>query len=445
MILKTFADAVSYILTYIPQTSDTTFPGLLGWQRTQNIMERLGNPQDKVKVIHVAGTSGKGSTCTLISTILQSQGATVGLNLSPHIIDIRERIQINGSLVSQDEFVQYLNSIVAVIEETRNTRYGKPTYFDVVTALAFTVFADKNVDYAVIETGLGGLLDGTNVVTRADKVAVITKIGLDHMAILGNTEEKIAQQKAGIIQYKNPVFTTTQRNEVLSVFQNEVAKKQTVLSISQHPQTVQNTQEGIVFDYKGIQWNIHNLEVGLFGDFQAENASLALQVCEFISQRDSLPFNEASLRRKLQMIRFPGRFEEKTISSKTVILDGAHNPQKMNAFVTGIQHRYPGKKFHILLACKSGKDIEEIVPILLPVSEHIILTTFSNNGNDLIHTSTTPQDLAAVLKKHDFNSYEIIVDLKTAIQKVLSDEHEYIITGSLYLIGEAAPLIQSDN
>ena len=444
MVLKSFPEAVAYILAQIPQTKEMTFPGELGWERTKDIMNRLGNPQNSLKIVHVAGTSGKGSTCTLISTILQSQGFTVGLNLSPHIVDIRERVQINNALIDREAFVKYLNSIIPVIEETRQTRFGNPTYFDVITALAFTAFADKNVDYAVIETGLGGLLDGTNVITRQDKTAVITKIGLDHMSVLGSSEEIIAVQKAGIIHSGNKVFTIEQKPSVEQVFTQKAQEMNAQITIVPEPKEVMVTADGISFDFEAGNWKLPSLHIGLKGDFQAENAALALNVCKYILERERIQLNEAALRKYLTSVQFGGRFEERTYKGQTIILDGAHNPQKMRAFITALKHRYPQSKHTIVLACKEGKDIGEMIPILLPVAGHIILTTFNNSGNDLIHTSTDPGQLAQILEDNSFSSYEIIPDLRNVLKRIEREPGSYVITGSLYLIGEVAALIQAE-
>ena len=192
--IRTIGEALATLHTYIPA------PGMMAknytLDRMQQLMALLGHPQDSYKSIHIAGTSGKTSTAYFVSGLLQTAGAKVGLTVSPHIQSITERIQINGEPIADDLFVHYLNMLLAKLEDSAIT----PTYFELLVALAFLVFREEDVDYAVIETGLGGLLDGTNVITRQDKVCVITDIGLDHTDVLGATVEEIALQKAGIVQ-----------------------------------------------------------------------------------------------------------------------------------------------------------------------------------------------------------------------------------------------------
>lgn len=193
MSINNFKQAEEFLASHIPKTTSTIFPGEVGLNRAKDFLHLLGDPQEKLKIIHVAGTSGKGSTCYLISSLLESQGFKVGLHQSPHLTDVTERFQINNQNISKEDFVDYLNKIIPAIEKIKHI-----TYFEILVGLAFYIFNDKKVDYAVMETGLGGWYDGTNVVSRPDKLSVITKIGLDHTAILGETIEKIALQKAMI-------------------------------------------------------------------------------------------------------------------------------------------------------------------------------------------------------------------------------------------------------
>lgn len=221
MILHTFKQAEIYLASHVPKTSSTTFPGEVGLRRAKQFMQLLGNPQEKLKIIHVAGTSGKGSTCYLISSLLASQGFKIGLHQSPHLTDVTERFQISGRNISQKEFVFYLNKIIAVVEKIKNI-----TYFEILVGMAFYIFAEKNVDYAVMETGLGGRYDGTNVVFRSDKLSVLTRIGLDHTNILGKTIEKIAFQKAMIINKNSQAISIDQERKAENVIRDVVNKRQ---------------------------------------------------------------------------------------------------------------------------------------------------------------------------------------------------------------------------
>ncbi len=219
--IDSFAKAKKYLFTHIPTVSPQKFPGELGLKRAKYLLQLIGNPQEKLRVIHVAGTSGKGSVCFYISRLLQASGFKVGLHISPHLVNVRERCQINNKLIDEKTFYQSLNKIVPYVDQVTQSKYGKPTYFEILVALVFSIFSQQKVDYAVIETGLGGLLDGTNVVSRKDKLCVLTKIGFDHMAILGNTLTQIARQKAGIIQKNNPVISIDQQTSVKKVIEKK--------------------------------------------------------------------------------------------------------------------------------------------------------------------------------------------------------------------------------
>lgn len=219
--IDSFAKAKKYLFDHIPTASPQKFPGELGLKRTKYLLQLIGNPQEKIKIIHVAGTSGKGSVCFYISRLLQTSGFKVGLHISPHLVDVRERCQINNKLIDEKTFYQSLNKIVPYVDQVTKSKYGKPTYFEILVALVFSIFSQRKVDYAVIETGLGGLLDGTNVVSRKDKLCVLTKIGFDHMTILGNTLTQIARQKAGIIQKNNQVISINQQTSVKKVIEKK--------------------------------------------------------------------------------------------------------------------------------------------------------------------------------------------------------------------------------
>src|SRR3989339_1709335 len=224
IMIKTFKQAEAFLALHIPKTSTQTFPGELGLNRAKYFLHLLGNPQEKLKIIHVAGTSGKGSTCYLISSLLISQGFKVGLHQSPHLTDVTERFQINNQIISKKEFVFYLNKIIPVINMVGKTFHGQLTYFEILVGLAYLIFYEKKVDYAVIETGLGGKYDGTNIVSRSDKLSVLTKIGLDHINILGKTIEEIAYQKAMIINEKSQAISINQDPKAEKVIR-EVAKE----------------------------------------------------------------------------------------------------------------------------------------------------------------------------------------------------------------------------
>lgn len=444
MKVQTFQEAEEYILDYIPKTGSTAFPGELGWERTRYIMQQLGNPQEQVKIIHIAGTSGKGSVSTILHALLTDLGFTTGLTISPHLVTVRERIQINKQMISEEEFVRYLQQIQPVIEAVRTTRYGQPTYFDVIIALAFTVFADKQVDYAVVETGLGGLLDGTNVVQNPLKVALLSTIGYDHMHILGSTLPEIAFQKAHIMHRGNQAFSVPQEPEVAAVFTRIAQEKGAHLRFLTEGETYTihgETTEGVMFDYQYGTYSFQNLMVGLSGRYQAQNASLALTAVVYLSERDTFTIPEAVIRTSLRTVTFAGRFETFRFQNAALITDGAHNPQKMAAFLKSLTTLYPKKKFPFLVAFKQGKDIDEMLRLIAPHASEVVISRFTNTTNDMIHTSTEVEEVAAAARSAGISQVQVVPDLKEALNLLATAHQTVVITGSLYLLGEVYQMI----
>lgn len=423
MTINTFQQAEKFLALHIPKNSQQTFPGELGLKRAKYFLKLLGNPQEKLKIIHVAGTSGKGSTCYLISTLLSSQGFKVGLHQSPHLIDVTERFQTNNQNISKEDFVDYLNKIIPIINMVGKTFHGPLTYFEILVGLAFFIFSEKKVDYAVMETGLGGKYDGTNVVERPDKLSVITKIGLDHTSILGKKIEEIAFQKAMIINEKSQAISIYQEPEVEKVIRKVAEKK----------------KANIVFIGRGIA---RNARTGMIGDYQQENANLALESVKFLSKRDGFIIDEKKIETVFHTAKFPGRFDIKKINGKTVIFDGAHNPQKMEAFINSLIKKYPKKKFNFLLAFKKGKDYQEMLNIILRTAvSKIIVTSFFTENQDMINQSEDTNNIINVIKNINFIT---ITNLKTAWKTILKEESPIVVTGSLYLVGEIFKLIKNN-
>ncbi|MEK7597809.1 MAG: Mur ligase family protein [Patescibacteria group bacterium] len=446
MLIRTFQQAEQFLALHIPKTSVQTFPGELGLKRAKYFLHLLGDPQEKIKVIHVAGTSGKGSTCYLISSLLESQGFKVGLHQSPHLINVTERFQIGNVNIAKKEFVYYLNKIIPIIDRTDGacSVSTKLTYFEILVGLAFYIFAKKGVDYAVMETGLGGKYDGTNVVSRSDKLAVLTKIGLDHTNILGKTIEEIAFQKAMIINEKSQMISIYQDIEAEKVIR-EVAEKK---------------KAKIAFVGRDVINHVFTKNMGLAGEYQKENASLALEVVNFLSKRDGFIIDQNKIKKVFEKAKFPGRFDIRKIplaqasKSKTIIFDGAHNPQKMEAFINSLIKKYPNKKFNFLLAFKKGKDYQKMLKIIiLKTAVHkIIITSFLTDNQDMINVSEEPEEIGEELKQIQsdeirFNQIKletiIIPDLKKAWETILKEKELIVVTGSLYLVGEIYRLIKS--
>lgn len=435
MTIRTFIQAEQFLALHIPRNSQQIFPGELGLNRAKYFLKLLGNPQEKLKIIHVAGTSGKGSTCYLISSLLASQGFKVGLHQSPHLTDVTERFQINGKIISKKEFIIYLNKAIPIISMVAKTFYGTLTYFEILVGLAYLIFYEKKVDYAVIETGLGGKYDGTNVVSRQDKLSVLTKIGLDHTNILGKTIEEITFQKAMIINEKSQAISIDQDQKAEKVIREVAEKKKAKIIFINGRGIARNARTGIGISY----------QLNLFGEYQKENASLALAAVNYLSQRDGFELDKEKVGAVFQIAHFPGRFDIRKIRDKTIIFDGAHNPQKMDAFINSLVKKFPNKKFNFLIAFKKGKDYRDMLKIIVPWADSVVLTSFSTENQDIINSSEDPKEIGRGIARNARTgiNYEIIPNLKKSWKFILNKNEPIVVTGSLYLIGEIFKLIKN--
>lgn len=445
--IKSYNQALNYLYQYIPQGNEYKFPGNFGLERTKYLLRQLGDPQNKIRVIHVAGTSGKGSTSFFISEIINSLGRSVGLSLSPHLLDIRERFQVNNKLISKVKFCEYLNEIKQVIENIQKTKFGTPTYFEITVALAYYIFAKLNLDYAVMETGLGGLYDGTNVVDRSDKLSIITQIGHDHTKILGKTLDKIAYQKAGIIQPGNTVLTVNQNHKALDVIKSEASIKKAKIFVIDKS----NSKNVILipkpkFDFEFLGTSIKDVSLNMLGSFQIQNCSLALSASIFLSERDGYCFNTEKVKKALASALFKGRMQRMEIKDHKIVIDGAHNPQKMSMFIRNLIQYYPNEKFTFLIAFKRGKDYKDILKYLIPFANKIIVTSFFNQAKSqgMVTLAEDVKVIAQTLKKLNFRNFVVYEDNRKALAKLLANKQTVkVITGSLYLLSDVYPHFES--
>ncbi len=384
--------------------------------RMISLMDFLGNPQNTLKVIHIAGTSGKTSTAYFIRGMLEAAGKRTGLTISPHITGINERVQIDGKPLDEQHFLNYVNRFFVLIEQSGL----QPTYFELLIALAYWVFAEEKVDYAVIETGLGGLLDGTNVVNQENKVCVITDIGLDHTEILGETIQEIARQKAGIIQPYNQVFMLEQAAEVVEIMRQTAKRRRAVLEVIR----VKSTLEGLPV-------------------FQKRNWLLAEAVLKYLQRRDGFQKPHQSDLQAVMRQSPPGRWEIYKYKGKTIIIDGAHNPQELEALVSSLgEHGITSAAVLANFKQAPKAKIEASLQVLRPIVAHLIIPEFSA-GQDLKNLrSVQAAELATLATYLGFESIETKFDIKDALKTFLEcPEETLIITGSLYLVGAIRPLL----
>lgn len=444
MPIKSLADIEKYLeLHSLPQKNN--FPGGFGLKRTKHFLALLGNPQDKIKIIHIAGTSGKGSTAMLISHALVSQGFKTGSHLSPHISDIRERLQINNALPDEKIIVKYFNDILPIIEQMNLSKFSRPTYFEILVSLAFYIFHKENVDYAIMETGLGGLYDATNCINTDNKIVILTKIGLDHTNILGKCIADIAFQKASIIHSHNPVISAWQHHSARTVIEKIADQNKTNIDwIRPGKNFILHSQSPyqIVFTVK-LQHLIKKIKLGVAGIYQAENCTLALACLFLCSQRDKFTLNEPALREAFANISLIARMDLLDVGEKTILLDGAHNPQKMAALTKSLRRMYPTQKLSFLLAFKTGKEYRGMLEKIIPIADRIFLTSFSLGTQENYPKSTDNSEIINFLNRKKFINYSVVANSQESILAAIKESKSiFVVTGSFYLISSLYPFLK---
>lgn len=401
-----------------------------GLDRIQRFLSILGNPQDNLKFVHVAGTNGKGSTCAMLSAVLTAAGYKTGLFISPYIVDFRERIQINGKMISEEVLENAVEKTFPVIEKLREDGCVI-TEFEYVMALEFLIHSEAGCDIVVLETGLGGLLDCTNVI-KPPLCSVITKIGLDHTAVLGDTIEQIAAQKCGIIKSGSPAVASAQDKSVMKLIESDCASKgvQLIKSESLPVKVLANSLDGIELEYNDIRLNLP-----LVGAHQIENAKTALSVLEVI--HESFPVKSENIQSGFARTTNPARLEVLG-KNPLVILDGAHNPDGINALKNALEAYLPDKKKSLILGMLADKDSKSSVKLLGGLFEKVF-TVPVNNPRTL-----SSEALAEECRRH-FSETECFGNpfsaFDAAYETAKQENNALIIAGSLYLAGELRPYI----
>lgn len=435
-----FDEAVQYLYSGLASSSTAMFRGGAGLLRARYFYDMLGQPQEHYKSVHIAGTSGKGSVAHILTHLLTAHGFTTGTFTSPHAYDIRERVLINGEMLSRQEFAHATSGAISHALKIQQSRHGSPTFFEVITGVAFRVFADKHVSYAIIETGLGGLYDSTNTIERSDKLAVISTLGLDHTEILGDTLAKIASQKAGIMPFHGQAVAWQPDDEdAQKMLTSTAQKRQTHLNlISPDIYTMHFvTQAGTLFDYHSANLTITQIQLSLYGEHQAQNASLALQCLEKLAERDGFTIDEASVRQALAAIFIPARFERRQQGKRELIFDGAHNPQKMRALVNALSSTST-RKADWILALKESKDVQGVLEIIKPHVTTFYATTFLNSSNDTPLNAVPAEKLAQLARNAGITQVETVSDCRDALDIAYRNDNHVpiIISGSFHLAGD---------
>ena len=347
-------------MTPLEYISQEKFQGFKpGFDRVEALLEKLGHPEKKLRFVHVAGTNGKGSVCACISSILTRAGYRTGLYTSPYVICWNERVQVDGRYISDGEFAD----AVAVLGPAAETMEDPPSQFELETALALWYFAEKNCDFAVLEVGMGGAWDATNVIP-APEAAVLCAIALDHTAVLGSTVAEIAGVKAGIIKPGCDVVSYGNEEAAEAVI-SEVCREKGCRHFRPdfgRLRVREQSLTGVCFDYGGRE----DLFLPLAGTYQPKNAALAMETAEVLRRR-GFAVPESAIREGLRDVRWPGRFELLR-HDPLFILDGSHNPQGMEATVESLRAFFPGKKLWFLMGIMADKDVHSVARLLGPLA-----------------------------------------------------------------------------
>ncbi|NET56865.1 MAG: hypothetical protein F6K47_12090 [Symploca sp. SIO2E6] len=404
-------------------------------ERIECLLELLGNPQDSFSVIHVGGTSGKGSTSSYISSILESDGYKTGLFLSPYLQVLNEVCLVEGCPVKTSELLDAYNEIEPLFMEVANrTKFGYPSYFEVKLALSLMLFKRKNIDVAVIEVGIGGTLDASNVLST--DVSVLVSVGLDHTEILGDTIEEIASDKVGIIKENGTVVCGFSQESTRKIaLKRAEEKKATIFLIDRNFKYIYCNGKTSIQTENFCQ---HDLNLSIQGEHQAHNASCAIVAYEQFVKKHSKSFSHDAVIKGLSIAKIPGR-SEIIQNQPTVILDGAHNPDKLSSFLKWLNEL--SAKPIIIMALKKGRKVNSEIPPILgnTGAKLIIATSFYNQG---IWESMSSEDLSEEIKKNNnSDSTEVvkITDPLDAIKYALKVAHTddvIAVTGSLFLVGD---------
>lgn len=403
-----------------------------GLDRILTLLDRMGNPQDKLKYIHVAGTNGKGSTCAMLSSTLVASGYKTGLFISPYITDFRERIQINNEMISKEMLANAVEETFPLIEKLQSEGIII-TEFEYVNALEFYIHANENCDVVVLETGMGGLLDCTNVI-KPPLCSVITTIGLDHTAVLGDTIEKIAEQKCGIIKSDSLAVTSKQTEKAMMVIEQTAEKKNVPLikSKSVKINVISETLVGSDFEYNGKK-----IHLNLAGKHQLENAKTALAAIESVRQRELLRITDDDISVGFAKAVNPARFELLS-KNPVVILDGAHNPNGIEALKSAVSNFLDGEKITCVMGMLADKDIDSSIKLLDGIFESVYTVPVDNPR------AISAKELAEKCNGYfknvtSFGSAENAFDI--AYDEVKQNGGAVLICGSLYLAGKIRPYI----
>lgn len=405
----------------------------LGLESMTMFMERLGRPQAALPCLHIAGTNGKGSVAATLLAILSRAGYRVGVYTSPHLSSVRERFRINGDFISQAAFARHASRITQVLGP------DQITYFEFTTALAFLWFTDQEVDFVLLEVGMGGRLDATNIITPL--VSIITNIALDHEAYLGTTLAAIATEKAGIIKAKTPVVSGVTAPDAALVIERQAAAVQAPL-YTLGTEFAMARETGGSLTYRGMAHTYHDLSLSLRGGHQVDNTALALAALEMLGERASAATTEV-VRAALLEVRWPGRLEFFPAcpwqgQTRAVLMDGAHNPAGVEALTLALRQDFTYHKLIMVWASMGDKDFQACVEKIAPLCHQLIFTRPESDR------SATPDQLLLSLTgaaREKGLAAATVPEALALAYKLAGPDDLICVAGSLYLVGKARSIL----
>ena len=430
-----YTEAINYI-------KDTAkFGSKLGLERTEKILEYLGNPHKKIKTIHIAGTNGKGSTTAMLTKILVESGYKVGCYISPYIEEFEERMQINNENIPKDDLAEIVTEVSKAVDKVIKEDYGNPTEFEIITCAGFLYFERNNVDFAVVEVGLGGRLDSTNVIKP--ELSVIGSISLDHVQILGDTIEKIAFEKGGIIKENTKVVLYPQQDSVIKVIEDICESKSAPLvRVIKDNAKFEGVSEGtdgqITQKLKVVTAkDTYCVQLALLGVHQVQNCNVVINCCEALMDMGVKITKEAILK-GLKLVKWPGRLEIMR-RNPLVVLDGAHNVDGIKKLSESINKYFKYKKMVLILGILADKQVDEMINTICPKAAKVIAVTPHSERAELC------EDLRDKIFLCNENC-EAVMDYEKAYEKALSyceEEDMIIISGSLYMVGDMRKIVRN--
>lgn len=429
--IESYAEALNFI------HGRTKFKKIPTLDRMKLFLERLGNPQKGLKYVHVTGTNGKGSTVAMLRAVLMETGLNIGSFTSPFITRFNERIALNAKPISDEDLTRFARKVEPVVQQLdQELPTGGPTEFEIDTAIMFCYFAEKQPDLVLLEVGIGGLYDSTNVITPL--VSVITTVSWDHMKYLGDTLAKITHQKAGIIKEKVPVVIGRLSPSAHQVIMEEATEKNAKVYELGKDFSARKINHNVIkaeIIYDGGQLHHFRSNLGLAGDYQVENSAIAITTVQIVLKKLGIPVVAADLKKGLALTQWPGRMET-VINEPLVLLDGAHNLPGMQALVKTIHDDFSDREVYVLVAILADKQYELMLGELASLGNvHLMVTNFAGPGPQRPSANLTTT-ISEFKTKHPIQVAENWQTGFVKLSQELAADDVMIITGSLYFVSE---------